>query len=138
MNSAIESITKQHSAKLKAPPVIYTALKIISAITVFLALVNNMFFGSSISMDNCVAILVTVISIYICYACRHNIGFFIASLVIVYANYSIAVGVYLDPSIRPATLYNQFNEKSLSITILCVLIFETVILWMLKNIVKNP
>jgi hypothetical protein len=97
-----------------------------------------MFFDYYIPMDNFIAVLITVISVYVCYTCRYNIGFFIATLVMVYANYSIAVGVYLDPSIRPSNIYDQFNEESLSITILCVLIFETIILWMLKGIVLNP
>ncbi len=138
MNSTLENQTKQYRVKSKVSPVIYPALKVVSAITVFLALINNMFFDYYIPMDNFIAVLVTVISVYTCYACRYNIGFFIASLVIAYANYSIAVGVYLDPSIRPAALYDQFSERSLSITILCVLIFEVAVLWMLKGMVTDP
>ena len=137
MNSTLENQTKQYRVK-KTAPVIYPALKVVSAITAFLALINNMFFDYYIPMDNFIAVLITIISVYVCYTCRYNIGFFIASLVIAYANYSIAVGVYLDPSIRPAVLYDQFSERSLSITILCVLIFEVAVLWMLKGMVTDP
>ena len=140
MKYNLENQTKQYRIKSKLPPVIYNFLRVISTVTVFFALINNMFFDCYIPMDNFIAVIIIGISMYTCYVCRYNIGFFIVSLVIAYANYSVAVGVYLfpNPTVRPDALYAQFSEKSLSITILCVLIFETVVLWMLKGIVKNP
>lgn len=103
------------------------------AITVFIS-------GYSVSLNNFIAVISVVLSVYLCFVYRYNIGLFLVFLFITYCNYSIAVAVYLDPSIRPQSLYNQFgnNVRTYGIAIACVFIFVLLMLVFSKKIAMTP
>lgn len=52
-------------------------------------------------------------SLYCVYAFRHNMGLMFMSFFVLYCNYSIIVGVYLDITLRPSELYNQITDQSI-------------------------
>lgn len=97
------------------------------------------FYGFSELINNISAVYSVLISILMCYIYRHNIGFFITMFFLAYTNYSIAFGVYLFPSIRPNHIYYQFtNIDTYGNAILCILIFEAVLLLLSQRVIKNP
>ena len=76
------------------------------------------------SINKLCALLVLVYSGMLVYNYRKNIALFIMYLFIFYANWSIAIGVYIFPEIRPDVLYIQFTDISVySIAIYFLLLF---------------
>lgn len=74
-------------------------------------------------------ILILFISIYIIYIYRNNFGILLAMLFILYSNYSIVMGVYIDPNIRLDDLYDQITEQSVyGAAITTILVFEITML----------
>jgi len=86
-----------------------------------------------------ISVVSVILSLYLCYIYRYNVGLFLVMLFIAYTNYSITVGVYLDTSIRPQTIYAQFTgEHTYGIGIMCIYIFlVSLTLLSYKNII-NP
>lgn len=125
------------NTSLKMNYVIYTLFTMFSAGLCILGVLNSVFFDYYFNIDNFAAILSTVVSVYLCYIYRYNIGLFIVTVVIAYANYSVAIGAYIDPSLRPENMYAQFSSETLSIAIISILIFETCMLLFCRKIVTN-
>ena len=114
----------------------FVVLAVIFAIGLFLVMFYT---GYTERINEVIALASVVISIYLCYVYRFNIGMLIVMLMISYSNYSIAIGVYLNPSVRPAALYGQFkNLDTYGIGIMCILIFELVLLILSGAVIKNP
>ena len=106
-------------------------------ITVFI--INILIFGYSNELNNAIAIFTIVLSVYLCYVYRFNIGLFLVMVFIAYTNYSIAMGVYLFPEIRPTALYAQFTGVDLyGKTILCTLIFESALILLSHQVLNEP
>ena len=61
-------------------------------------------------MNKWIAIAVLILSVIVVYKCRNNILLLILSVFIAYSNYSIVVGIYLDPTLRPKYLYPQIQD----------------------------
>lgn len=80
---------------------------------IFLYSVSTLIFLSKPYTENfnkIVAVGVLVLSIAVVYRCRKNNLLFILSLFISYVNYSIVVGIYLFPDLRPKYLYPQITD----------------------------
>lgn len=119
--------------------VIYYSMVLLGAFAGLILLLFCPLLGYNAFINGFAAVVTVLISGYLCYLYRHNLPWFIILLMIAYCNYSIAVGVYLDPSIRPANLYVQFSGyETLGIAILDVLIFvETLLLFARKHVGKE-
>lgn len=101
--------------------------------------INIWLYGYSTELNNAIAIFTVVLSVYLCYVFRFNIGLFFAMIFIAYTNYSVAVGVYLFPEIRPSALYAQFWGVDLyGKAILCTLIFESVFILLSHRVLNEP
>ena len=86
---------------------------IIAIVPTLFFFVNIAILGYSSQINNNIAVFTVVLSVYLCCVYRHNIGLFLVMFFIAYSNYSIAVGVYLFPEIRPTALYAQFTGVDL-------------------------
>lgn len=62
------------------------------------------------SINKSLAVGVMICSLIWVYKCWNNIYLLILSLFITYSNYSVVVGIYLDPQLRPQYLYPQIND----------------------------
>lgn len=114
----------------------FTAVAVVFSLCLFVVLSYT---GYTETVNNVIAIASVLISFYLCFVYRYNIGLLIVMLMIFYTNYSVAVGVYLDPSIRPAHLFNQFsNVDNYGTTIMCVYIFELFLLILSSKVIKSP
>lgn len=106
----------------------YIVVIIATLLTVVYSTVLNML-NYPKGVNNATAILALSISIYLLYAVRHRSDLLIVMLCIFYENYSVVVGCYLDPSIRPGWMFRQFKDSRVyGIAILSLLIFELVLL----------
>ena len=113
-------------------------LMAISVFVLLLSIFNHYIMGFAWNLDAVCAILLIIDSVYLCYLYRHNVGLFIVMILIAYANYSIAVGVYLFPEIRPMSLYAQFEEETFHIGLNCLLLFVTCLVLWAKKLVNDP
>lgn len=114
----------------------FTAMVVVFSLCLFSVMV---FTGYRETINNIIAIVSFIISVYLAYVYRYNIGLFLVMLMILYTNYSITVGVFIDPSIRPESLYYQIeNIDTYGKGIVCIFIFEFVLLLMSYNVVKKP
>lgn len=104
----------------------------------FLLFVIDIILRFPLNLNNYVAIISVIISIFLCRLYRFNLGFFLAMFLIAYTNYSIAVGVYLFPEVRPEFMYKQFSAETFSKGILCILLFETMMLIFSYRLIKEP
>lgn len=101
--------------------------------------ITTCFMGYTPVINNIYAVSVIILSGYLCYIYRHNVGMLLVMLMILYTNYSISVGVYLDPAIRPDFLYYQFtNPNTYGAGIVCCFIFELVLLLCSLDLIKEP
>lgn len=76
-------------------------------------------------LNECNMIISIFISGYMIYATRKRADLLILMICIFYENYSIAVGCYLDPTLRPEWLYKQFgDERVYTVASLSLLLFE--------------
>lgn len=76
------------------------------------------------NINKVLAIFVLGLSVYWIYKCWNNVYLLILSLFIGYSNYSIVVGIYLDPKMRPKYLYPQITDvKVYGIGISLLLLF---------------
>jgi len=76
--------------------------------------------------------LVILVSLLLIHEYRSNIGLLLVFVFIAYANYSVVVGVYWFPGIRPNSLYRQItNDKVYAEAILSMLYF-VLVLYVLK------
>ena len=70
-------------------------------------------------------IVVLLISVYMIYRYRNNVGLSISMLFIFLSNYSIIVGVYFDPSVRPSSMYGQITDVTVyNKALTAILLFE--------------
>lgn len=73
-------------------------------------------------------IVSVLISAYMIYAVRRRADLLIVMVCIFYENYSIAVGCYIDPSIRPGWMFRQFSDgRAYTVATLSLLLFELTI-----------
>lgn len=106
----------------------YIVVIIATLLTVVYSTVLNML-NYPKGVNNATAILALSISIYLLYTVKHRSDLLIVMLCIFYENYSVVVGCYLDPSIRPGWMFRQFKDSRVyGIAILSLLIFELVLL----------
>ncbi len=114
----------------------FTAVAVVFSLCLFVVLSYT---GYTETVNNVIAIASVLISFYLCFVYRYNIGLLIVMLMIFYTNYSVAVGVYLDPSIRPVHLYEQFKSvDTYGIGIMCIYLFVLMLLIFSSQITKNP
>lgn len=86
-----------------------------------------------------ISVISVFMSIYLCYIFRYNLGLFLVMIFITYTNYSICVGVYLDPSIRPQSMYAQFTgENTYGIGITCIYIFLLSLILLSYKVILDP
>ena len=67
-------------------------------------------FGFDIQNDMLIypsAFMILVISVFLCYIYRNDIGLFLPMLFMAYCNYSIVVGVYISHDLE--SIYAQFS-----------------------------
>lgn len=64
----------------------------------------------SVIFNKILAIVTLILSIIWVSKCRNNTYLLILSLFILYSNYSIIMGIYLDESLRPQYLYPQISD----------------------------
>lgn len=77
---------------------------------------------------------IIVISAYLLYLFRNNVGLFICMFFILYSNYSIVMGVYFFPEIRPDVLYLQVTDKEVYLVgMRCLFIFMWALLIFIVN-----
>lgn len=82
----------------------------------------------SAAANNCIGACVLYLSLYCIWHNRDNLALTILFLFIGYVNYSIVVGVYWYPEVRPYSLYRQITMASVySEGIISILIFELVL-----------
>mgnify|MGYP004524791945 CR=1 FL=1 len=106
----------------------YIVVTITTLLTVVYSIVLNML-NYPTSVNNATAILALSISAYLLYAVRHRADLLIVMLCIFYENYSVVVGCYLNPSIRPDWMFRQFKDSQVyGKAILSLLVFELVLL----------
>ena len=106
----------------------YTVVAIGTLLTTVYSLIINAL-DYPVCVNNTTAIAVLGVSIYLLYAVRHRPDLLIVMLCIFYENYSVVVGCYLDPSIRPDWMFRQFSDSRIyGIAILSLFVFELVIL----------
>ena len=86
---------------------------VLAVIPLTIFVVNILINGYSMELNNAIAIFTVVLSVYLCYVYRFNIGLFLVMVFIAYTNYSVAMAVYLFPEIRPTALYAQFTGVDL-------------------------
>ena len=79
--------------------------------------------------DRVIGMLVIVYSVFLVYRYRNNISYALMFFVILYINWSIVVGVYLDPSIRPEALYKQFAEQEIFSRGIVAMLFFLIVLY---------
>lgn len=78
--------------------------------------------------NNWVGACVLYLSVYMIWRHRENLALTVLFLFIGYVNYSIVVGVYWFPEIRPQSLYSQISMQSVySEGIISLLIFELIL-----------
>ena len=91
--------------------------------------------------NNSNVILALIISAYMLYVVRRRADLLIVMLCILYENYSVVVGCYLDPSIRPAWMYRQFTDmRAYGVAALSLLWFEICLLisyQLFRNIIND-
>ncbi|MCI9127956.1 MAG: hypothetical protein HFG28_12400 [Eubacterium sp.] len=76
------------------------------------------------------ALIVLILSGILIYNCRKSTLFTIMSVFMGYANYSVVMGIYLFPELRPKTLYSQItNVKVYGIGIFLLLLFMVSVLF---------
>ena len=83
---------------------------ILSLIIMFLICIIIQLFSFTVPINKFIAILTLFFSLIWVYKCWNNIYLLIISLFILYCNYSVVVGIYLDESLRPIYLYPQINS----------------------------
>lgn len=99
-----------------------------SIVTIVYAIAMS-FLDYPAAVNNGTAVAALCISAYLLYAARNRADLLMVMLCIFYENYSIVVGCYLDPSIRPGWMFRQFHdERAYGIAVLSLLIFELVLL----------
>lgn len=80
--------------------------------------------GTMYIMGSCIILL----SCYQVYEYRDNLALAIVFFYMAYSNYSIVIGVYFFPSLRPNTLYSQINDNVIyQKALISLLIFEVVL-----------
>ena len=110
----------------------------LSLISLFLILISILL-GYPLELSNLIGWCTLAISLYLCYIYRYNTGLFLVMLFIAYSNYSIFVGVYLKPELRPSFMYTQLQGiSSYGIGIICIFIFEVMTLVLSEKVVQNP
>jgi hypothetical protein len=107
----------------------YNIKKIVEAVIVYTAVLCYvlimMMCNYPEELNKCNMIMSMTISGYMIYATRKRTDLLILSLCVFYENYSIAVGCYLDPTLRPEWLYNQFGDgRVYTVASLSLLLFE--------------
>lgn len=81
-------------------------------------------FGYSENVNKLIAVTVMLLSFYFFIKSRKSLGLMITSFFIAYSNYSICVGIYLFPEMRPKYLYPQIQDIDVyGIGILMILLF---------------
>ncbi len=106
---------------------IYTTLSV-----AFILLIINMI-GFSTQLNTVLALITIILSLILVYKCWNNKLLFLISLFIAYSNYSICVGIYLDPTLRPIYLYPQITDVSVYGLGILMLFLFTFILTMLME-----
>lgn len=94
----------------------------------FILIVASYELNFSFEVNTFICMLVLLISILSLIYIKNNLSILLMWFFIAYSNYSIVVGVYLEPTIRPSLLYNQINDLSTyGVAILQLLIFNIVL-----------
>lgn len=88
--------------------------------------------------NDLMGVLSFIISVYLCYLYRYNIGLFIVMIFMAYTNYSILMGIYIFPSVRPNNIFRQFSTQSFGIGIVCIFIFELTLLLVSYKLIIKP
>ena len=126
------------NGKLNTKKATHYGILLSTALYCVLFLLISALAGYSAFLNGVACFFVIVISCYLCVLYRYNLPMFIVMLMIAYCNYSIVVGVYWDPSIRPQSLYEQFSgEQPFGIAIFDMLVFVTVLLAFAGKYVGN-
>jgi hypothetical protein len=121
--------------KLKSRDFMPIFLVVISAICCFIDIIA----GYNATLNNLIAFLTVVLSVYLCYVYRHNIALFLVMIFIAYTNYSVAVAVYLDPTIRPNGMYYQITSAgTYGKGIICTMIFEICMILFSLKVIHDP
>ena len=93
-----------------------------------LAIIYAFLSGFDTVSQNIVGLFVIVVSFALCYVYRNDTALAIMFVFIAYANYSVVVGVYWFPRIRPNGLYEQVaSSKVYGQAIVSMLVFVVVL-----------
>lgn len=123
-----------HSRKILLKDFIFKISLIVSVIIILI----DIAYVYPENLNKIIAVMTVVISMFLCFIYRYNIGLFLVMIFMTYTNYSIAVGVYIDLSLRPGFMYNQFVPITYGKGIVCILIFELFLLFFSKKVINNP
>lgn len=117
----------------------YYVVVLLSLIFSGILCLYTLYNGYTTPVNKVVAVATILQSLYLCYLYRYNIGLFFVMIMIAYTNYSVAVGVYLYPEVRPNALYAQFTRaKTYGPAIICVFIFCFALILLSKKIADDP
>lgn len=109
----------------------FIALYFISALILYLVPYSELF-------NRIIAISVLLLSFVLVYRCRNSTLFRIVALFIAYSNYSIVIGIYLFPEMRPRYLYPQITDIEVyGIGIAMMFLFLAAILCFLPQTFSN-
>lgn len=84
------------------------------------------------------SVLLLLNSFYGIYLSKSNFGLLLMFSFIAYANYSVAIGVYLYPEIRPDVLYEQITNKGIYLeAVVSMVLFSALILLPFRSKIQN-